>query len=159
MAAAVGAFVTSTLAIEGEFVVGRTISTPQHFSYFWSEDYTGQSRDLLLNGNIRWTPRRTRHVELIGGGGLAISTFAERSVVRTDFFPTRSTSTAPDQITTSRRPTLGGGIATPLPVSPKIEIVPTFRVQWVKRSADGLGAYSGVGSYVYQFGATVRRKL
>jgi hypothetical protein len=159
MAVAAGAILTPTLSIEGEFVVGRSISTAQHFSYSWSEDYTGQSRDLLLNGNLRWRPGGVRHLELIGGGGLAISTFAERSIVRTDFFPTPHTSTAPDQITTSRQPTLGAGIATPLPLSPSIELVPTFSFRWVKRSADGLGAYSGVGSSVYQFGTTLRFKL
>jgi hypothetical protein len=74
-----GTFVLPALAVEAEVVLERTISTPQHFSYNWSENYTGQSRDLLLNGNVRWRSRGTRYLEVIGGGGLAVSRFAERS--------------------------------------------------------------------------------
>jgi hypothetical protein len=159
MAVAAAANVTPAFSIEGEFVVGGTIATPQRFSYNWGEEYTSEVRDLLFNGNLRWRPRTIPHLELIGGGGLALSTFASRSIVRTDLFPTPRTTTLPDQVTTSRRPTLGGGIATPFPVSPSVEVAPLFRVRWVKRSADGLGAYAGVGSVAYHVGATVRFKL
>jgi hypothetical protein len=152
-----GVFVTPTIAIEAEFVFGKAISMPQQFSYFWNANYIAQSRDLLLNGNVRWKPDGTRHLELIGGGGLAISTFAERSIVRTDFFPARKIS-EPDQIATSRQPTLGGGIDIPFSVSATIEIVPTFRLRWVKR-ADGFAQHLGVGPYLYQFGTTVRIRL
>ena len=69
------------------------------------------------------------------------------------------TTTEPDQVETDRQLALNGGIAVPLPVSSRIEIVPAFTVRWVKRSPDGLGAYSGVGSYAYQFGGTVRFKF
>lgn len=106
MTVAAGALVSPTFSVEGEFVVGGTVATPQHFSCSWGEDYTAEVRDLLLNGNVRW--RAFRHLELIGGGGLALSTFASRSIVRTDLFPTPRTTTLPDQVTTSRRPTLGG---------------------------------------------------
>jgi hypothetical protein len=156
---AAGTFVIPVLAVEAEFVLERTISTPQHFSYGWSEDYTGQSRDLLLNGNVRWCPRGTRHVEVIGGGGLAVSRFAERSIVRTDLYPTKITSVLPDKTTTSLQPTVGAGVAIRFPVNRNLEIGPSFRLRWVHRSADGLGSYSGVGSYAYHFGAVLRFKL
>jgi hypothetical protein len=157
LAAASGVFVARTLAIEGEFVAGTAISTPQQFWYNWRENYTGQSRDVFLGANARW--RRAAHLEFVGGGGLAIGTFAERSKVRTDPFPVPHTSTEPDQVETHPQLALNGGVAVPLPVNSRIEIVPAFRVRWVKRSADGLGAYLGVGSYAYQFGGTVRFKF
>lgn len=156
---AAGTFLLSALAVEAELVLERTISTPQHFSYNWSEDYTGQSRDLLLNGNVRWCPRGTRYLEVIGGGGLAVSGFAERSIVRTDFYPTKIKSVLPDETTTSLQPTVGGGVAIRFPVNRRLEIGPSFRMRWVRRSADELGSYSGVGSYAYHFGAVLRFKL
>ena len=156
LAAAGGAFVTPTLAIEGELVAGNAISTPQHFHYDWTEDYTAQSRDVFLGANVRWRP--VAHLELIGGGGLAFNTFANRSIVRTDFFPVTHT-TQPDQVETVSQPALNGGIAVPLPVSSRIEVVPAFTIRWVMRSDHGLGAYAGIGSWAYQFGGTVRFKL
>jgi hypothetical protein len=156
LATAVGFFVTPTLAIEGEVLGGRSISTAQQFWYDWSEDYTAQSRDVFLGANVRWHPAATRHVELVGGGGLAFSTSAERSIVRTDPFPVRHTTIEPDQVETTTQLAVDGGIAAPLPVSSKIDVVPAFTVRWVARPAYGLGAYAGVGSYSYQFGATVR---
>ena len=91
------------------------------------------------------------------GRGLAISTFALRSIRVTDSFGRASTGR--DQVTTSRQPALGGSVATPLPVSPNVEIVPAFGFRWLKRSEDGLGAHIGAGSYAYHFGANVRFKL
>jgi hypothetical protein len=157
LAAAVGVFVTPTLAVEGEVVGGRAISTPQRFSYNWSEDFTGQSRDVFLGAHARWRP--VAQFELVGGGGVAFSTFAERSVVRTDQFPfppTSRTSPQPDWVETSRHLALDGGIAVPLPVSRRIDVVPAFSIRWVDRSDEGLGDYLGAAHYAYQFGATVR---
>ncbi len=156
LTAAVGFFVTPTLAVEGELVAGRAISTQQRFSYNWSEDFTGQSRDVFLGANARWRPAATRYLELLGGGGVAFATAAERSVVRTDYFPIVRMSPQPDQVESSPRLALHGGIAVPLPVSRRIEIVPAFSVRWVKRSVDGWSDYLGVGRRAYQFGATVR---
>lgn len=160
LTAAGGVFVTRTLAIEGEVVAGRSISTPQRFFYNWSEDYTAESRDVFLVGNVRWRPAAARHLELVGGGGLAFSTVANRNIVRTDYYPAPHTSPEPDQVETSRQPALNGGAAVPLSLGTRIEVVPAVTVRWVKRpSYYGLGAYAGVGSYAYQFGATVRFSL
>jgi hypothetical protein len=158
--AAVGVFVTPTLAVEGEVVGGRAISTPQRFSYNWSEDFTGQSRDVFLGANVRWRP--VAFLELIVGGGTAFSTVAERCVLRTDrypFPPTSRTSPQPDRVETFRHLALDGGVAVPLPVSRRIDVVPAFSIRWVDRSDEGLGDYLGVASYAYQFGATVRFSL
>ena len=114
-----------------------------------------------------WAPtfdgvRRCAHLELVGGGGLAFSTFAERSIVRTEL-PFPGGPTCRIRARSGRQPrvqlAVNGGIAVPLPVSSNIEIVPAFTVRWVSRSADGQGAYFGVGSYAYQFGGTVRFKF
>ena len=159
LAAAVGFFVTPTVAVEGELVAGRPISTPQRFFYDWFEDYAAESRDVFLGANVRWRPVAARHLELVGGGGLAISTFAERSIVRTELpFPGRPNvpTSEPDRVDTEVQLAVNGGIAVPLPVSSKIELVPAFTFRWVSRSANGQGAYLGVGSYAYQFGGTVR---
>jgi hypothetical protein len=110
----------------------------------------------LLNGNVHWSPRAARYLELIVGSGLAISRFAKRSIVRTDFLG-RNPFTEPDRATTSRHLTLGGGIGAPLPLGTKVEVVPTFRFRFMERLADGTSL--GAGVYVYQFGATVRMKL
>ena len=162
VAAAVGFFVTPTVAVEGELVAGRPISTPQRFSCDWFEDFTAESRDVFLGANVRWRPVAARYLELVGGGGLAISTFAERSIVRTDLpFPGRPNvpTCRPDRVDSEVQLAVNGGIAVPLPVSSRIEIVPAFTFRWVSRSASGQGAYFGVGSYAYQFGGAVRFKF
>ena len=153
-----GVFVTRTLAIEGEVVASQAVSTRQQFFYNWTEDYIGESRDTFLGANVRWAARR--HLEFVGGGGLALSTFAERSIVRTDMFPPRMTR-LPDQVETARQLTLNGGVAVPLPVSRTIDVVPAFTIRWVDRDRDpnDLGAYNGVGNYSYQAGCVVRFKV
>jgi hypothetical protein len=158
VAISAGAFVTSAFAVEGEVVWAGTISTPQQFSYTWREDYTAQDRDVLLNVNLRWHPRRQRYLEVFGGGGLAISTFANRSIVRTDSFPER-TSILPDEQTTSRNPALGAGFAGVVPIGRAVALVPRFSVRWVKRPADGLGGYMGAFSSAWQVGAALRFNL
>ena len=45
----------------------------------------------------------------------------------------------------------------PLAAGASVEVVPAFTVRWAGRPESyGLAAYAGVGSYAYQFGATVR---
>ena len=157
VAAAVGFFVTPTVAIEGEFVAGRPISTPQRFSYNGFEDFTGESRDVFAGANARWRP--VPLLELTGGGGLAFSTMAERSIVRTELpFPGRPNvpTSEPDRVDTDVQPAVNGGIAVPLPVNRKIAVVPAFTMRWIGRSGSGQGEYLGVAGYAYQFGATVR---
>src|SRR5260221_14679435 len=51
-----GGFLSSAIALEGEFFYSRTVSMPQRFSYFSSEDYTAGSRDLLINELVRYRP-------------------------------------------------------------------------------------------------------
>jgi hypothetical protein len=158
VAAAVGFFVAPTVAIEGEVVAGRAISTQQRFSYNWFEDYTAQSRDVFLGVNVRWRPVAGGPLELVGGGGPVFSTDAQRSIVVTDLpgAPVPRPSTEPDQVETSALFAINGGIAAPFAVSRRIELVPAFTVRWVGRSVNGLGGYAGVGRRAYQVGAAVR---
>ena len=159
LAAAVGFHVAPRLAIEGEFVASGAVSTPQQFFYTWTEDYIGESRDTFLGANVRWAAQP--HLEFVGGVGVAFSTFAERSIVRTDNFPVVHKTPLPDQEETDRQLAVNGGVAAPLSVSRTIDVVPAFTLRWVNRDGDpnNLGAYNGVGSYAYQFGATVRFKF
>jgi hypothetical protein len=130
------------------------VSTPQRFSYNWREDIDGESRDLFLGANLRWRAAPTARLELLGGG-LVISTFAERSIVATYMLPPR-TATQPDQVDTQVGLTVNGGVAVAVPAGSRIDVVPAFTVRWIQRPSTGLGDYLGVGSYAYQFGATVR---
>jgi hypothetical protein len=158
LAVALGVFRTRTLALEGEVVASWAISTPQRFSYNWREDYVGQSRDVFLGANVRWRPAPRRPLELVGGGAVVFNTVANRSIVVTPTFavPPRPPTTEPDEVSTSVQVALNGGIAAPIPVSRRFEVVPAFTVRWVGREGNGLGEYAGVGSYAYQAGASLR---
>jgi hypothetical protein len=93
-------------------------------------------RDLLLNGR-----------------------FAERSIIRADLYLTKITSMLPDVTSSDVQPTFGGDADVRIPVSARVEIGPSFRMRWVRRADEGLGAYGGVSSYAYHFGAILRFKL
>jgi hypothetical protein len=154
--ASVGAYLTPAFAIEGEFVTQRAVSTRQHFSYFWSEDSTSHHSDRFIMGHARWRwGGEAGRVELIGGGGLLVSSFAVRSNVRTDFFPAGVTP-LPDQVTKSRAAHARRRDRLSPHVRPNLSIVPGFSVQWVKRPGDSSAVYRGVGRYLYQFVAAVR---
>ena len=155
IAAAGGVWLSPTVAVEGEFLGGPPVSTPQRFSYDWREDFTGESRDLILGANLRWRPGPRGIAELFGGGGIAVSTFAERSIIETRMFPP-STSRQPDQVVTSINGTLNGGVAIAVPAGARIEVVPAFLFRVIQRPKSGLGDYLGVAGYAYQFGATIR---
>jgi hypothetical protein len=157
--AAAGAWVTRTVAVEGELVASPSVTTGQQFWYNWSEEFVGHSRDVFLGGNVRWRPDGARGLELVGGGALVASTFAERSIVRTDRFPTTRTSTQPDQVDTAMALALNGGVAFAIPAGARVEVVPAVTLRWIQRERSGLGDYLGVGRFAYQFGASVRFKL
>src|SRR5215207_10282785 len=78
-----GGFLTPAIALEGEVFYGRSVSKPQRFSYFSSEDYIAGSRDLLLSELIRFRPGGRSRIEIVAGGGYARTTTSQRSIVLT----------------------------------------------------------------------------
>lgn len=156
VAAAVGFSVAPKVALEGELVIGPPISTQQRFSYNWFEDFTGESRDIFMGVNVRVRP--VRLLELVGGGGVALGTFAERSIVETNLpFPGRPNDPIPrpDRVDNELQLAVNGGVTVPLPISRRIAIVPAFTLRYIGR-AGGQAEYLGVASYAYQYGATLR---
>jgi hypothetical protein len=152
---AAGLHLTRSVAVEGEVVLGGTISAPQYFSYFWREDYVSESRDLLLGTNVRYSPGNAGSVEIFGGGGLAISHFANRSIVRTDY-PIKITS-EPDEEETGYRPVAGVGVAVKIPAGRRVSILPTAGFRWIfRKRLYGLGAYMGTSPLVFHAGVAVR---
>ena len=156
--AAVGHFLKPSFAIEGEFGFPHTISVPQQFSYTWRDHYTAESRDVLLNCNLRWLPRSSPYLEITGGGGLMISRIAQRSTIRTNVAtplpPGPEVETIGDIVTTEAQWTIGGAVAVPLSVSRNIQLAPAFNFHLTPRSERF--AHYGLSSYVYQFGVVVR---
>ena len=155
-AVGVGVLLSRDLAIEGEVAWRGTVATPQRFSYNWRLDYTGEVRDRSFGAMVRWRPGGVRYVELMGGSGLVVSTVTMRDIVRTDYPPFAGTERQGTAEDTSYEPMLNGGIATPIRVAGKFAIVPTFAVRWVAWPDDSDERYSGVGSFVYQFGVGAR---
>src|SRR2546429_346898 len=96
-----GGFSSRAIAVEGEFYYGRTASLPQRFSYTYSEDYVGGSRDILLDGLLRYRPGGRSRVEIVGGWGYAWTRESETSIVQTSGFPAR-TAVQADRIYSSK---------------------------------------------------------
>jgi hypothetical protein len=152
---AAGLRVAKSVAVEGEVVVAGTISAPQYFAYSWRKDYVSESRDLLVGANVRYSPGQDGSVEIFGGGGLAISHFANRSIVRTDY-PTKITSER-DEEETTYRPMAGVGVALNIAVGRRVSILPTAGFHWIwRKPLYGLGAYMGTSPLVLHAGVAVR---
>ena len=159
VAAAVGFFVTPTVAIEGEVVAGKAISTPQHFYYDWTEDYTARAV------TCSWAPTcdgvRPPHATSNSSAEAVwrSARLPKRSIVRTELpFPgeARRATSEPDR-RRHRRPARGQRRHRRAAAGESEDRNrPAFTIRWVGRSASGPGRLCGVGSYAYQFGATVR---
>lgn len=155
-----GYFVNPSTAVEGEFVVGGTVSAPQTFSYNTRTDYTAELRDVLVNLNVRSKPAGKSPVEIVLGGGLAFTRVRELNRMTTYYFsPSRPPERSPDQADYGTTYNAGGGVDAPIPVGARLAIVPAFRVRYVRRPQDSNARYVGAGKWVYQAGATIRVKL
>jgi hypothetical protein len=150
-----GGFLSPVVALEGEFVYGRTVSMPQHFSYFSSEDYIAGSRDLLFNELLRYRPGGRTRFEIVAGGGYARTTASQRSGVVTSGFPPQ-TSTSPDFSYPLNAVTLTGGVDAAIPISARVALTPAFRFRWIRRPDATTGESLGIGNYAIQFGAGLR---
>jgi hypothetical protein len=160
MAGSAGAWVTPTLALEGEFAFGPGVSMPQQFSYSWLENYTVGIRDSLLGANVRGKGRSTGPLEFIAGGGLAFTRVRETDIVATYVFsPGRPVERRPDQRYSDKVLYFGGGVDAPIAVSARVAIVPSFRFRWIPRRTESQSDYVGASRQTYQAGVTVRVRL
>lgn len=150
-----GGFLSSSIALEGELFYGRTVSMPQRFSYFSTEDYTAGSQDLLINELLRYRPGGRAPIEIVAGGGYARTTTSQRSIVVTSGFPPQ-TSSPPDRSHPYNRFTFTGGIDSAIPLSPRVALTPAFRFRWIQRPDATTGESLGIGNYALQFGAGLR---
>ncbi len=154
LAAAVGTFLTPSLALEGEVVFGGLVSAPQRFSYNWTTDYTAENRDFLFNELLRWSPGARHNIQVVGGGGYARTIARQVSQVTRDF--TGRETALPDLSTTLSSFTLTGGVDGVFPVGRRAAFVPAFRLRWINRPDVAAGGWNGVGYYTFQFGAGIR---
>jgi hypothetical protein len=147
-----GLFVTHVAALEGEFMFGGKLSTPQRFSYFTSDEYIEESRDLILDALVRGYPGNSRRLSLVGGGGYAWTRTAETSVIHTDSFFRNS----PGQPTSawSHGMTVTAGIDVVLLERRHAAVASSARLRWINRSSRDYGG-NGLGLLTFQFGASV----
>ncbi|HVL66867.1 MAG TPA: hypothetical protein VM364_06345 [Vicinamibacterales bacterium] len=143
--------------IEGEVVLVRDLAAPQRFLYTSSEDYRIHNRDTLLNVLVRL--RAGRDMEVVGGGGLVMSTVrrTERTVSRynsstgrVDVTPQRDTV---QQVTGL---TFTAGLDVPVNPESRIVVVPTLRIRMMNRPGPHHDAWTGVRGWAVQFGLGIR---
>ena len=145
-ALAVGARFSPEVGAEASITVDGTQSDAQADIYSGRTDYTAESRDLLLDVNLRFRPRGGSRIEFTVGGGWAYTRFARRDVV---FSSPISGQTFPgvDVETSQWEPTVTGAMAVAVPLSPRVELMPSIGVRWLRRPFDTDAWYFGVGRY------------
>lgn len=152
----VGYAYSSSAAVEAEIALAGIVSTPQRFSYNWTEDYLTENIDRFFTVLGRWTAQRA-HVSFVAGGGLTATTVNRRAGVRTDtFLPGRPQTPMADQTEKYVALTLTAGMDADIPLTARFAFVPSGRLRWVNRPRDGMSFYAGSGGYVFQFGAGIR---
>jgi hypothetical protein len=144
------------LAFEAEVLFDGKLSAPIVDSYSTRTDYTAESRDIVLGANLRFRPRGGSHLEFTAGGGVAFSRFARRDIVVTSFFPPGVITRQRDQETSTTNPTASGSMAISIPLSPRVELVPSIGARWIRREFDTDAWYFGVGRYTVFFSAALR---
>jgi hypothetical protein len=152
---AVGRFLSRSLALEGEFVYGQTVSAPQQFSYFSSEEYRAGSRDLLFNELLRYRPGGRAPVEIVVGGGHALTTVSEKSIVYRSGTPT-TISHPPDRSRRQHALSLTAGVDGTVRISQRLSFTPGFRFRWIHRPDTRYGGTHGIARYALEFGAGIR---
>jgi len=150
-----GGFLSPSLGLEGEFVYGRTVSAPQRFSYFSSEDYLAGSRDLLFNELLRYRPGGRASVEIAVGGGYALTTVSEKSIVSVSGNPA-TVSHPPDRSRRQHAPTLTAGVDGTVRISRRASFTPGFRFRWIHRPDARYGETHGIARYAFELGAGIR---
>jgi len=148
-----GGFLLRSIALEAEFVFGRTVSAPQRFSYTISEDYIAGNRDLLFNELVRYRPRGRAPVEIVVGGGYALTTVSERSIVSRGF---TGVFNLPDRSHRTHAATLTAGLDGAVRMRPRVSFTPALRLRWIRRPDAKTSGTHGIARYAVQFGAGLR---
>jgi hypothetical protein len=143
-----GVWVVPRLAFEAEVLYDGQLSGPIVDSYSTRTDYTAESRDIVVGGNVRLRPFGGSHLEFTVGGGVAFSRFARRDIVNTNLFPPGAVTRWPDQETSTARPTVSGSMAVTIPLSPRVQLAPSVGARWIEREFDTDAWYFGVGRYM-----------
>lgn len=154
-ALSVGARFAPQVAVEAAVTVDGKLSDAQSDVYNTRTDYTAESRDIVIDVNLRFRPRRAPRLEFTAGGGWAYTRFARRDVVYTVLFPPRTGRSA-DTETSAWEPTLNGTMAVAIPLLPRVELVPAVGVRWIRRGTDTEAWYLGVGRYTVLASAAIR---
>lgn len=147
-AVAAGVWLVPALAIEAEVLFDGQLSGPIVDSYSTRTDYTAESRDIVVGGNLRLRPPGGSHLEFTMGGGVAFSRFARRDIVSTNLFPPGAVTRWPDQETSTAQPTVSGSMAVTIPLSPRVKLAPSVGARWIERKFDTDAWYFGVGRYM-----------
>jgi hypothetical protein len=155
-AATAGVWMVPELAVEAEVLLDGLLSGAIVDSYSTRTDYTAESRDIVVGGQLRFRPRGGSHLEFTAGGGVAFSRFARRDIVSTSFFPPGNTTRWPDQETSTAQPTVSGSMAVAIALSPRVQLVPSVGARWIRREFDTDAWYFGVGRYMVVFSAALR---
>ena len=145
-ALAVGARFSPVVGVEASVTLDGKQSGEQANNYFTTTTYTAESRDLVFDVNLRFRPRGGSHLEFTAGGGWARTGVAQRNPVSVTPFPP-STVRGADVETSAWAPTLNGAMAVAIPLSPRVELVPSVGVRWIRREFDTDAWYLGVGRY------------
>jgi hypothetical protein len=157
IAGAVGRFLTPRVALEGEFAFSGVIGLSQTFTFYSStQTYRAERRDVLFNANVRWSLGDRGRVELVAGGGLAVSRFGQRDGVLTTTYPSPSQHPTPEYSERDDVLTLGGGLDFPIRTNRSVAIVPEFRLRWVHRINDALASSMAAGGLRLEAGAGIR---
>lgn len=151
-----GVWIVPELAVEAEVILDGLLSGAIVDSYSTRTDYTAESRDIIVGGNLRLRPRGGSHLEFAVGGGLAFSRFARRDIVSTNLFPPGAVTRLPDWETSTAQPTVSGSMAVSIALSPRVELVPAVGARWIQRKFDTDAWYFGVGRYMAYVSAALR---
>ena len=151
-----GVWLVPELAFEAEVLLDGKLSGAIVDSYATRTDYTAESRDIVVGGSLRLHPRGGSHLEFTAGGGVVFSRFARRDIVTTSFFPPGSTARWPDQESSTTKPTVHGSLAVTIPLSPRVQLVPSVGARWIQREFDTDAWYFGVGRYMVFVSAALR---
>ncbi len=143
-----GVWVVPVLALEAEVLFDGQLSGAIVDSYSTRTDYTAESRDIVVGGNLRLHPAGGSHLEFTVGGGVAFSRFAKRDIVSTSLFPPGAVTRSPDWETSTAQPTVSGSMVVTIPLSPRVQLAPSVGARWIQRKFDTDAWYFGVGRYM-----------